>query len=451
MTWMQRITIEQIKDYIQANRFAEISELFEDLQAVDVAEILHLLDDDHRTILFGHMDGEQSARVFENLEARQQSALLKSLGPERARDILGDMYSDDLADLVGELNPEQAREVLGLMEHEDAQEIRDLLVYAENSAGGLMTTDLISLDWEQTVDDAIMVIRRGAESTESIYYVYVTRENQLAGVVTLRQLIVVSPSTKLKDIMEDNVVSVRTGTDQEEVARLLSKYDFIALPVVNEASELLGMVTVDDVLDVLSDEATEDISKFGGSIPLDEPYLTASVWSMFRKRVGWLLMLFVAQAFTSTIMKSYEGILESVVALTFFIPLLIDTGGNAGSQAATLVIRAMAVGEVGFKNTLRVFSKEIKVGLLLATVMGPVTFARALMMGESPALGLTVTITIVSIIMLAVLMGSMLPMALKRLNIDPAVVSGPFITTFVDTLGLLVYFFVAARLLGITR
>jgi len=448
---MQRLTLEQIKEYIQAEQFQEIEKLFDDLQAVDIAEILQLIDDDEqRALIFNHLDNEQRAREFQNIEARQQSALLKTLGPERARDILGDMYSDDLADFVGELNPEQASEILGLMEHEDAQEIRDLLVYGENSAGGLMTTDMISLDWEATVDDAIMTIRRGAESTESIYYVYVTRDNKLVGIVTLRQLIIVSPSTKLKDIMEDNVVAVQASTDQEEVARLLSRYDFIALPVVSEENELLGMVTVDDVLDVLSDEATEDISKFGGSVPLDEPYLTASVWSMFRKRVGWLLVLFVAQAFTSTIMKSYENILETVVALTFFIPLLKDPGGNAGSQAATLVIRGMAVGEVGFKHVLKVFSKELKVGVLLASVMGTITFLRALMMGESVALGLTVTFTLIAIILLAVLMGSLLPMGLKRLGLDPAVVSGPFITTFVDTLGLLIYFLIAARLLGIT-
>lgn len=450
MTWTQKVTLEQIREYIAQEDTAALIGLFDDLQGADIAEIVSLLDEEERTAVFRELSPDDSARVFEHLDYRLQTQLLMSLGPERAKEILGDMFSDDLADLVGELNPEQADEVLALMEDADAEEIRDLLSYPDTSAGGIMTTELVKLDHRKTVDDAIKLIRSGAENLESVYYVYVTADGKLAGVVTLRQLIIASPTTKLREIMEDNVVSVRADVDQEEVARLLSKYDFIAMPVVDDHNRLLGMVTIDDVLDVLSEEATEDISKFGGSQPLDEPYLTASVYSMFKKRIGWLLVLFVAQAFTSAIMKSYEIVLDSVVALAFFIPLLIDTGGNAGSQAATLVIRGMAVGEVSLKHAAKVFFKEMRVGLLLGAVMGAVTYARALMMGESAALALTVTITVISIIMMAVLMGSILPMILKRLKLDPAVVSGPFITTFVDTLGLLIYFLVAARMLRIS-
>ncbi len=450
MTWTQKVTLDQIKEYIAQSDVTALLNLFDDLQGADIAEIVSLLDENERTSVFLELSPDDSARVFEHLDYRLQTQLLMSLGPERAKEILGDMFSDDLADLVGELNPEQADEVLALMEDADAEEIRDLLSYPETSAGGIMSTELVKLDHRKTVDDAIKLIRSGAENLESVYYVYVTKEGKLAGVVTLRQLIVASPVTKLGDIMEDNVVSVRASVDQEEVARLLSKYDFIAMPVVDEHNRLLGMVTIDDVLDVLSEEATEDISKFGGSQPLDEPYLTASVFSMFKKRIGWLLILFVAQAFTSSIMKSYEVVLDSVVALAFFIPLLIDTGGNAGSQAATLVIRGMAVGEVSIKHASKVFFKEMRVGLLLGVVMGAITYARALMMGESAALALTVTVTVMSIILMAVLMGSILPMILKKLKLDPAVVSGPFITTFVDTLGLLIYFVLAARMLGIS-
>ena len=449
MTWTQKVTLEQIREHIAQGETVALLRLFDDLQGADIAEIVSLLDEGERTSVFRNLSPDDSARVFEHLDYRLQSQLLVSLGPDRAREILGDMFSDDLADLVGELNPGQADEVLSLMEDADAEEIRDLLSYPETSAGGIMTTELVKLDHRKSVDDAIKSIRADAEHLESVYYVYVTKDGKLVGVVTLRQLIIASPAAKLKDIMEDNVVSVRAEVDQEEVARLLSKYDFIAMPVVDSHNRLLGMVTIDDVLDVLSDEATEDISKFGGTLPLDEPYLTASVYSMFKKRIGWLLVLFVAQAFTSVIMKSYEVVLGSFVSLAFFIPLLIDTGGNAGSQAATLVIRGMAVGEVNIKHAAKVFFKEMRVGLLLGAVMGVVTYGRALMMGESAALALTVTITIVSIILMAVLMGSILPMILKRLKLDPAVVSGPFITTFVDTLGLLIYFVVAAHLLGI--
>jgi len=450
LTWAQRITLQQIREYIVAEDFSTLDILFEEIQAVDIAEILTLLEPEERLALFTRFDHETGARVFENLATREQKSLIATLGSARASDILGEMYTDDIADFVGELNPQQAQAVLDLMPDEDAQEIRDLLVYSDTSAGGLMNTEFITLDQDKTVDDAITLIRKCSETAESVYYVYVTSRKRLVGVVSLRQLILASPKTQLKEIMEDNVVAVSPEVDQEEVARLLSKYDFLAIPVVNEKSEILGLVTIDDVLDVLSEEATEDISKFGGSQPLEEPYLAASVFSMFKKRIGWLLILFVAQAFTSTIMKSYEHVLDAVVALTFFIPMLIGIGGNAGSQATTLVIRGMAVGEISFKDWLKVCGKELLVGLSLGAVMGGTTFIRALIMGEPPVLGLTVTLTLISIIMLAVLAGSLLPMVLKRLGVDPAVVSGPFITTLVDTVGLLFYFLIAARLLGIS-
>ncbi|MDP3058048.1 MAG: magnesium transporter, partial [bacterium] len=284
---------------------------------------------------------------------------------------------------------------------------------------------------------------------ETIYYVYVTRHNKLVGVVSLRDLIVAPLQTTLKDIMHDNIVYVLADTDQEEVAHLLSKYDFIAVPVIDSQQKILGLVTIDDVVDVLSAETTEDISKIGGSIPLDAPYLDTSVWSMFRKRIGWLMVLFIAQALTSTILKSHSHILQTAVSLTFFIPLLMDTGGNAGSQAATLVIRGMAVGEVRYEHVLKVLFKELCVGLGLGLVMGAVTLLRARMMGESSVVGLTVSLTILSIIIVAVLTGSLLPIGLKKVGVDPAVVSGPLVTTLVDTSGLLIYFAIAAKLMGI--
>lgn len=450
MTWTQRITLQEIKEAISSLHLSELDALLEDLQAADIAEIISMLEPVERVSVFSRLSHEIGARVFEHLEPREQKPLLTALGPDRAREIIGEMYSDDIADFVGELNPEQAQAVLSLMEHEDAQEIRELLVYPDTSAGGLMTTEFLSLEQDKIVDEAISIIRKTSETTESVYYVYVTASSRLVGVVSLRQLILASPKQLLRDIMEDNVVTVLPETDQEEVARLLSKYDFLALPVVDENQEILGLVTIDDVLDVLSEEATEDISKFGGSQPLEEPYLSASIFSMFKKRIGWLLVLFVAQAFTSTIMKSFEVALDTVVSLAFFIPLLIDTGGNAGSQAATLVIRGMAVGEISFRNWWKVVSKEAVVGVFLGIVMGVVTYVRALMMGESPMLALTVTVTIFAVIMMAVLSGSLLPMLLKRFNVDPAVVSGPFITTLVDTVGLLIYFMVAVSLLNIT-
>ncbi|MDP3058274.1 MAG: magnesium transporter [bacterium] len=449
MAWEHEVSILAIKELISKGSFSLILKILDDLQAIDIAEILLSLDEQARLSLFLRFDRELSARVFEQLDPKTQGLLLEVMEIGKSREILGDMSSDDLADLVGELAPQQAQAVLGLIPHEDAEEIRELLVYPEHSAGGLMTTEYIALSESTRVDDAINYIRQTAATMETVYSVYVTKDDALVGVVGLRALILASPESELSQLMDRHVIAIGPLTDQEEVASILSKYDFLSLPIVDQSNRLLGLVTIDDILDVLSDEATEDISKFGGSVPLNEPYIDASIFSLFSKRVGWLLVLFVAQLFTSTLMKSYEDVLHSVVSLVFFIPLLIGTGGNAGSQASSLVIRGMATGEVGFKDVLKVFKKELSVGLALGLAMGAVTFLRALMMGESVLLALSVSVTLFAILIMAALTGSMLPLAIRRVGLDPAVGSSPLITTIVDTAGLFIYFTVAAKLLGV--
>ncbi len=335
------------------------------------------------------------------------------------------------------------------MPHKDAQEIRELLVYPESSAGGLMIKEFLTLEQDRTVDAAIAAIRENALTNESMYYVYVTLQNKLVGVVSLRELILASPEAPLKEIMEDNVIAVSPTTDQEDVARLLSKYDFLALPVVDRQNMILGLVTIDDVLDVLSEEATEDISMLGGSQPLEEPYLSVPIFSMYKKRVTWLVGLAILLAFTSAIMERYEVVLETMIALTFFIPMLIAAGGNAGTQAATLVIRGMAVGEIDYRHWPKIAGMELAMGLMLGTTIGLIGYARALMMGESITLALTVSLSLLIVILLAVLTGALLPLVLRRIKIDPAILSSPFITTMVDVVGLLIYFAVAAYFLGI--
>ncbi|MBT9155914.1 MAG: Magnesium transporter MgtE [Firmicutes bacterium] len=446
MAWKQHITLAEVKELIAS---PELEVVLANLLPADIAEIISLLDQEDRVSLFAHLSSDLGARVFEHLEPREQRPLLSALGATRAKQILGDMHSDDIADFVGELHPEQAKAVLSLMPHKDAQEIRELLVYPESSAGGLMIKEFLTLEQDRTVDAAIAAIRENALTNESMYYVYVTLQNKLVGVVSLRELILASPEAPLKEIMEDNVIAVSPTTDQEDVARLLSKYDFLALPVVDRQNMILGLVTIDDVLDVLSEEATEDISMLGGSQPLEEPYLSVPIFSMYKKRVTWLVGLAILLAFTSAIMERYEVVLETMIALTFFIPMLIAAGGNAGTQAATLVIRGMAVGEIDYRHWPKIAGMELAMGLMLGTTIGLIGYARALMMGESITLALTVSLSLLIVILLAVLTGALLPLVLRRIKVDPAILSSPFITTMVDVVGLLIYFAVAAYFLGI--
>ncbi|MBT9134653.1 MAG: Magnesium transporter MgtE [Firmicutes bacterium] len=446
MAWKQHITLAEVKELIAS---PELEVVLANLLPADIAEIISLLDQEDRVSLFAHLSSDLGARVFEHLEPREQRPLLSALGATRAKQILGDMHSDDIADFVGELHPEQAKAVLSLMPLKDAQEIRELLVYPESSAGGLMIKEFLTLEQDRTVDAAIAAIRENALTNESMYYVYVTLQNKLVGVVSLRELILASPEAPLKEIMEDNVIAVSPTTDQEDVARLLSKYDFLALPVVDRQNMILGLVTIDDVLDVLSEEATEDISMLGGSQPLEEPYLSVPIFSMYKKRVTWLVGLAILLAFTSAIMERYEVVLETMIALTFFIPMLIAAGGNAGTQAATLVIRGMAVGEIDSRHWLKIAGMELAMGLMLGTTIGLIGYARALMMGESITFALTVSLSLLIVILLAVLTGALLPLVLRRIKIDPAILSSPFITTMVDVVGLLIYFAVAAYFLGI--
>jgi magnesium transporter len=313
-----------------------------------------------------------------------------------------------------------------------------------------MTTRVVTVRPEMTAADALAAVRRLAEEerTETVYYLYVTgTDRRLVGILSLRELVLAPPTAPVSAVMRRSFASVRPEADQEEVARLLTAKHLLALPVVDAEGRLLGIVTTDDVADVLEEEATEDIQHLGGSQPLEVPYPRASIWLLARKRVGWLLLLFAAEAYTGTVLRAFQGELEQVVALTFFIPLLIGTGGNIGSPVTTTIIRAQALGEVRFGDILRILWKELRVSVLLGVAMFIATFIRAWTLGQPLDIRLTVGTAVVLIVVWAAAVGSMLPLVLRKLRIDPAVVSAPFITTLVDGTGLVIYFEVARRLL----
>jgi magnesium transporter len=313
-----------------------------------------------------------------------------------------------------------------------------------------MTSEFLALRRRMTARDALEALRLWNPETELPYYLYVIdAERRLVGVVGLRQIIQADPNTLLVDIMDPEVISVAVGTDQEQVAELMTKYDLLALPVVDAQNRLLGIITIDDVVDVLEDEATEDIQRLGGAQPLDQPYLASRIGTVAQKRIGWLLLLFLTESLTGTVLRHFEDELQSVVALSFFIPLLIGTGGNAGSQTTSTIIRALAVGDIDLKDALKALWHELRVGLALGIGMSIVAYLRALTWGSGPGLALTVAISILMIVIWANSLGAVLPTLAARLKIDPTVVSGPVMSTLVDATGLFIYFTIARLLLGL--
>jgi magnesium transporter len=313
-----------------------------------------------------------------------------------------------------------------------------------------MTSEYLALRRRMTAREAIRAIRAWKPEAETIYYLFVVdRQGHLCGVVGLRQLVIADPETLVEDIMDSEVISVPAGIDQEECARLMTRYDLLALPVVDINNMLLGVITVDDVIDVLEDEATEDIQRFGGAQPLERSYLDTSIFLVTRKRIGWLAALFLAGTFSMLVMRTFEDELQAVVALAVFIPLMIGTGGNAGSQTIATVIRALAIGDIDTRDALRVWWHEVRIGLILGVGMGAVAYVRAITWEPDPALALTIAASILGIILWANGLGALLPILAARLRVDPALVSGPVMTTLLDATGLLIYFTVAGVVLGV--
>ncbi|HLE77568.1 MAG TPA: magnesium transporter [bacterium] len=415
----------------------------------DLAEILYDLNPSELAHLFTRFGDEDLADLVAELDPHDAGRLILKLSLAQAADVLEEMPPDDAADVVEELSPSQARAILQEMEPDEARQLKELLAYPEGSAGHLMTPKYVAVSPDMTAEEALVALRHVAEEAESVYYVYVKdpETNRLLAVLPLYNLFFAKPQTPVRDIMNRDVAKVRADAPQEEAARLLNQYHFIALPVVDDADRLLGIITADDAAAVLREEATEDIERLGGSQPLDEPYLTASPFTLARKRIGWLLLLFVAQAYTGTVMRHFQNDLQQVVALAFFIPLLIGTGGNTGSQTVTTVIRAMALGELRFRDAFRVWLKELGTAFILATAMALATLVRAWTLNVTTAIGLTVALAASAIVLWAATVAALLPLVLRRLRVDPAVVSAPLISTLVDGTGLIIYFEIARRVL----
>jgi len=373
--------------------------------------------------------------------------------PAQAAKLVSEMTPDDRVDVLEELEEERAEEILAEIAPEARRETEKLLTYAPDSAGGLMTTEFVQVPETLTVDEALLNVRRIARAgrREAMHAVYVTdAQGALRGVMSLRELLAAVEGTRVADVAWEEVVSVPATADRAEVARMTSEYDLVAVPVVDDAGRVIGVVTVDDVIDAIVEEQTEDVQKLGAVQPLEEPYFQAGFWSIARKRGGWLILLFIEEMFTGTALRHYESTLASALALTFFIPLIISSGGNSGSQSATLITRALAVGDVEMRDAVRVFMRELGQGLVLGAFLGAIGFGRALMWGNGPDLAWVVAITLLSVVITGTVVGAMLPLAFTKLGFDPAIASSPFVASLVDVAGIIIYFNVAIYLLGLT-
>jgi len=443
------VNLDRIHSALASERLSDALSILLDLHPADQAEIFNLLEEAERDLLFSHLDIPATADLLEELEDEEVLEAVESLPTDRLADVLDEMEPDEAADLLGDLPSTQVTEVLAQME--DRDEVLPLLGYPDETAGGLMTTWYIALRRQTTSTQAIDFLRQVSPETEVPYYLYVVdREKRLIGVVGLRELIVASPETTMESIMDPDVIHVTVGTDQEEVARIMARYDLANVPVVSDQHRMLGVITHDDLVDVLEEEATEDILRLGGieTGPLiDKPYWSQRIYDIVRSRFVWLLILFVAETFTGTVLRHYESELQTVVALSFFIPLLIGTGGNAGSQTVATVIRALALREVRSKDFLRVWWREVRVGILLGGLIGITGYFRSMLWGVDSQMAFTVGLTLAVVCTWATSVASLVPIAAHAIRIDPTIISGPLMTTLIDGTGLILYFSLAAFVL----
>ena len=416
----------------------EWADLVPQLEPGEVAVLLQWLPDEEIPALLEELPPAEAARILRTLAEPEAAALLEEMDPDDAADVLENLPSPEMD------------QILVRMRAEDAAEIRGLAAYPPDSAGGIMTPAFVAVAADATSDQAIAAIRRLVDEAETVNYVYVVdAERHLLGVLSLYRLLLSPGETPVRELMALTTVRVRASADQEAAARLLTDRNLLAIPVVDDEDHLLGIITEDDVADVLQAEATEDIERLGGSQPLNLPYRLASVPLLVRKRVFWLLLLFVAAGYTGTVLQNFQGELTDVVALSFFIPLLIGTGGNIGSQTVTLIVRAMALNEVAMRDIAWIVFKEMRVALILGGVMAVAAYVRAELLGVSADIGVVVALTIIAICVWAATVAAALPLVLRRLRVDPAVVSAPLITTVVDGTGLIIYFEIARLVLNL--
>lgn len=441
----------KVLELIQQKRYVELKKILSEMNEVDIAEILDPLDKNTTLLVFRMLPKDVAVDVFAHFSSDQQRDIINAVTDKELKYILDELFFDDMIDLIEEMPANVVSKILKNSTHDERTLINQFLKYPEDSAGSIMTIEYVELRKTMTVKEALVHIKEVGLNRETIYTCYVTDKNRrLEGIVSLRTLVISPEDEKIMDLMDTDVIFVNTHDDQETVAVVFKKYGFLALPVVDTENRLTGIITVDDIMDVMEQEATEDFQRMAAMAPSEEAYLETSVFKLAKHRINWLLILMISATFTGGIMAKYESVLQSVVVLSIFIPMLMDTGGNAGSQSSTLIIRGLATGEITLHDGWKVLWKEFRISLLVGITLAVVNFAKTMLYDKVGVLiSLIVSLTLIVTIVSSKLVGGMLPILAKKLKIDPAIMAGPLITTIVDALSLMVYFTIASRLLHI--
>ena len=447
---MENIIMASILEMLEDRQYKELKAVLETMHPVDLAEMMEELEDKQVTFVFRLLDKDTAAETFTEMNSDMQETLLNALTDSEIKEVMDEMYLDDAVDVLEEMPANVVDRLLLATDEETRAQINMLLHYPEDSAGSIMNVEYIAFRKEMTVEDAILKIRQVGINRETIYTCYVTEKRKLIGVVSVKDLLTTGDNRLIEEIMETNMLYVNTHDDQEEVASIINKYGLIAIPVVDNDMRMVGIVTVDDAMDVIQEETTEDMSVMAGIVvPSEETYFDTSVWQHAKSRFPWLLFLMLSATVTGLVLGHFEETLLVMPILNTFIPMLTGTGGNCGSQSSTLIIRGLAVDEIEFRDLLKVMFKELRVAALVGLMLAVVNAIRILIMYQNVMLALTLGITLICTVVLAKMIGCMLPLCAKKVGLDPALMAAPLITTLVDTGTILIYFFIATRIFGI--
>ena len=442
------LVLPEIKELLSQNKKEQLKRIFYDYEPIEIVEILNEFSLKDRVFLFSLLHVDFAADIFEKTDTDDQLTLLGAFNKTRKAEILDEVAPDERVDFFEQLPEEMVLRFLSIMEEEEAQDVRELMRYDKNTAGGRMTTDFAQIEKGITVEETLRSLRKTAKDLEMIYYIYIAdRTDKLLGVVSLKDLIIAQPEREIDKIMHTKLIAIPINMDQEQVAKRIARYDFLALPVIDKEGKIKGIITVDDLIDVIREEDTEDMYKFGAAGKHIDNYMSTTPLSAAKHRITWLLILVVTGFISGTIMEEFSFALKNAVSLAFFIPLLMGSGGNAGTQAASVVVRGLAIGEVKLGDIWRVVKKEFLIGMSVGTVLGILALLRALILQKNSLLGITVGLSMVVTVTVATCLGAILPIICEKLGFDPAVVSGPLITTVVDISSLLIYFGIAMQLM----
>ena len=447
---LEKQILDQIRELIEKRDFASLRKLAEDFAPADIAEIFSESDEEDLLILFRLLPKDTAAECFVEMDTDVQQSLIEALSDKELTEIVDDLFLDDAVDIIEEMPANMVKRILENTSPETRARINQLLKYPKDSAGSIMTVEFVELRAKMTVAEAFERIRATGLDKETVYTCYVTDDRRtLIGIVTVKDMLLAGNDAVVGDIMTTTIISVTTTTDKEETAKTLAKYDFMALPVVDNEDRLVGIVTVDDAIDVIKEEDTEDIELMAAILPSDKPYLKTSVFEIWKKRIPWLLLLMVSATFTGAILRNFENALAAVPVLIAFIPMIMDTGGNAGGQASATIIRGLSLGDIEMRDILRIIWKEVRVALMCGAALAVVNFGKIMLFHEAQTWqqAAVVCATLALAIVIAKIVGCSLPILAKRIGFDPAVMASPFITTIVDALALLVYFGIAKTVL----